>query len=208
MQQRNPDGRWKKTKKYGYALMAVSLIGVGTATMGQVANVETAEFKREEAPKEIIQTPEERLNAKIDALTNEILDRLKVGETSNHKQTPGELFYTNDPRKSMIEACARIGGKRPVECDSWGLYQFKIMTIIHYAQRLRGQTLSMIEAIVLSQNESEARKLAAEIIVKVEGGIWEWTAAKKTPETEAWFKDKVADLRELIEIRDGVKPTE
>lgn len=208
-QPRTSDGKWRKAKRYGLAFTAISLIGIGTATMS-TAQTETVQFKRDIATSTpaIIETPEQRLDRKIDTLTNEILDRLKAGETPGYEHTPGELFYTNDPRKVMIPACQRIGGQRPIECDSWGMYQFKITTIIHYVRMLRGQTLTMIEAIVLSQNESEARKLAAEIIVKKEGGIWEWSAAKKTPEIEAWFRDKVGDLRELIEIRDGVKPTE
>lgn len=209
-QPRDWRGRFRKQARVAFAGIAISLVGIGTASMSELQKTETVQFNRVEATSTpaIIETPEQRLDRKIETLTNEILDELKAKETPGYTHTPGELFYTNDPRKAMISACQRIGGQRPIECDSWGMYQFKITTIIHYVQMLRGQTLTMIEAIVLSQNENEARKLAAQIIIEKEGGIWEWSGAKRTPEIEAWFRDKVGDLRELIEIRDGKKPTE
>lgn len=145
----------------------------------------------------------ERLEVKVRELKDEVLYRIRngadgvSGESSGYVAAAGSLFYTNDPSRSNKDVCQRIGGRRHIECDSWGSWQFKLTTIIHYHEVLYGETLTEVEALLIALDEEKAKALAEAIIFGVEGGVWNWST---TIGDEDYYRRTVPLVRELEEM--------
>lgn len=133
----------------------------------------------------------------VTQLKQEVIARLQRDE-SGGEDSGGSLVYTNDPNSAHVETCRRIGGMRDIDCDSWGVMQFKIPTIIYYYEMLHGETLTEKEAVVLALNDERARQLATKIIFEVEGGVWNWSAAHNDADYYAYQIPFIRSLEKEI----------
>lgn len=131
----------------------------------------------------------------VAALEDEVVARLQRDE-SGIEASGGDVFYANDPRSALAGSCTTIGGRRNIECDSWGVMQFKIPTVIGYYKQIHGVELSQKEALLLALDDEKARALAKEIIFTVEGGVWNWSAAYND---EAFYAYQIPFIRSLAE---------
>jgi len=113
----------------------------------------------------------------IKGLKQELINKLRQGE-SGGVDTGSTIFYTNDPSSANREVCARIGGRRDLDCDSWGVMQFKIPTIVWYYPQIYGTEITEKEALILALNDEKAMDFASRIIFEIEGGVWNWSAAQ------------------------------
>lgn len=132
----------------------------------------------------------------VKQLEDEVLARLQRDESGDVDTSGGMVFYSNDPRSDLQGTCARIGGKRNIECDSWGVMQFKLTTVMHYYKELYGEDLTEKEALLIALDDDKARSLARDIIFKVEGGVWNWSAANKDA---SYYSYQIPFIRTLIE---------
>lgn len=130
----------------------------------------------------------------INELEGEVIARLQRDE-SGGGDSGGDVFYTNDPTSSMQSTCARIGGLRNIECDSWGVMQFKLTTVMHYYSVLYGEDITQKQALQIALNDDDARALARDIIFEVEGGVWNWSAANRDA---SYYSYQIPFIRSLI----------
>lgn len=128
-------------------------------------------------------------------LQHEVISKLQRDE-SGGEDSGGDVFYTNDPRSALRGECGRVGGLRNIECDSWGVMQFKIPTVIYYYQILYGEELNQKQALQLALDDDRARALATDIIFKVEGGVWNWSAANNDA---SYYSYQIPFIRSLME---------
>ena len=195
MQYQDNKDRFGRKIKWGIGLIVLTAIVIGGFLDTSILEYKQAEAEKfPEIEQPTTEATREKLEKKIEQMTNEILDEVKKGESHGANITAGQLFYTNDPHSTVKEACSRIGGKRKIDCDSWGLYQFKIPTVIHYSKTLHNQDLSETEAMLIALDPVKSRSLARDIIIKVEGGVWEWSSATKN---QAYFERTIPLIREL-----------
>lgn len=132
-------------------------------------------------------------------LKQEVVARLQRDE-SGGDASGGDVFYTNDPSSSYRETCGRIGGMRNIECDSWGVMQFKLTTVIYYYDVIYGKTITQKQALIIALDDNEARALASDIIFNVEGGVWNWTAANND---SSYYAYQIPFIRSLMEKIEG-----
>lgn len=74
------------------------------------------------------------------------------------------------------ESPANTEHNKPVIIDtnhevSIGAYRFQIATVVHYYKTLYNQTISPIQAILISLDKASSSKLASDIIFGVKGGL-------------------------------------
>lgn len=131
----------------------------------------------------------------VEQLQDEVVARLQRDE-SGGKESGDRLVYTNDPSSANAGKCARVGGLRDIECDSWGVMQFKLTTIIHFSKVLYDKDITQKEAVQIALDDEKARALAKDIIFKVEGGVWNWSAAYKD---ESYYAYQIPFIRSLAE---------
>jgi len=129
----------------------------------------------------------------VQKLKDNVIDKIRYKEV-NIEVANGDLFYVNDPYLAISDSCNRIGGQRNIDCDSWGVMQFKITTIIYYYERFNDKKLTQVEALVLALDEEKARKLAERIIFEEVGGVWNWTSAHQD---KSFFVEQIPLIREL-----------
>lgn len=157
----------------------------------------------EEAVEETARRYEEQLAARegdikeiVTQLQREVVARLQRDESGDVDTSGGIVFYTNDPRSDLQGQCARIGGKRHIECDSWGVMQFKLTTVMYFYDVLYGQKITEKEALLIALDDDKARELASDIIFKVEGGVWNWSAASNDAN---YFSYQIPFIRTLMD---------
>lgn len=149
----------------------------------------------------------EMLDKKIREIKDEVMNKIKYGkdgsrgETAGHKISDGQVFYANDPRDALEGICTALNAVRNIECDSWGEWQFKIKTVMHYTKELDGKDITQVEALVIALDKNQADKLAERIIFEVKGGVWNWSVTKGH---EAYYNEKISLVRELEAIRDSI----
>lgn len=134
----------------------------------------------------------------VSQLKQEVVARLRRDE-SGGEDSGGDLFYTHDPSSAYVGTCARIGGKRNIQCDSWGVMQFKLTTVIHYYKVLYGEVITQKQALVIALDDDKAEALASDIIFNVEGGVWEWSAANNDSSYYAYQVPFIRSLTEKVE---------
>lgn len=147
----------------------------------------------------LLEEREGDLREVIKDLEDEVIARLQRDE-SGGEDSGGDLFYTNDPSSAYRSSCARIGGLRDIRCDSWGVMQFKLTTVMHYYDVLYGQKITQKEALAIAIDDEQARELARDIIFEVEGGVWNWIAANNDANYYAY---QVPFIRSLIAKVEG-----
>lgn len=161
----------------------------------------------EEAVEETARRYEEQLAQRngdikeiVTQLQTEVVARLQRDESGDVDTSGGIVFYTNDPRSDLTGVCARVGGKRHIECDSWGVMQFKLTTVIYYYDVLYGEKITEKEAVLIALDDDKARSLASDIIFKVEGGVWNWSAANNDAN---YFSYQIPFIRSLMDQIEG-----
>ncbi len=136
----------------------------------------------------------EKIDSKIIAIMKaDVVKMVRYSEV-NRELEQGELFYTNDPHSSISKKCNKVGGKRGISCDSWGVLQFKIPTVQFYYKKLYDKELTEMEAMLVALDEKKASKLAEDIIFKVDGGVWEWAGAQKN---KAYLSKQIPFIRDI-----------
>lgn len=199
------------TKKIKLALLVASL---GASAFGgyYLANTGSTTFvdnskNIEEAVEETTRRYEEQLQQRegdmkeiVAQLQKEVIARLQRDESGDVDTSGGIVFYANDPRSDLQGSCARIGGKRNIECDSWGVMQFKLTTVMHYYDVLYGKQITEKEALLIALDDDQARALASDIIFKVEGGVWNWSAANNDAN---YFSYQIPFIRTLMDKIEG-----
>ncbi len=136
----------------------------------------------------------EKIDSKIIAIMKaDVVKMIRYSEV-NRELEQGELFYTNDPHSSISKKCNKVGGKRGISCDSWGILQFKIPTVQFYYKKLYGENLTEMEAMLVALDKNKATALAEDIIFKIEGGVWEWAGAQKN---KAYLSKQIPFIRSL-----------
>lgn len=157
----------------------VMVIAGSITYLWQIRQLEPLEYKAQESKADLsIPDTKEKAEAMIADLKVKILATLKNGESRGYNVAVGELFYVNDSQKARTAICAQKLIRRPLDCDSWGRYQFKVPTVQFYSKKLYGKEVSQIDAMLIALDEQKAEALAYDIIIKVEGSIkneWEKT---------------------------------
>jgi len=136
----------------------------------------------------------EKIDYKILKLMKRDLVKTLRWEELNRELVPGELLYTNDPTKSMQSKCNRIGGKRDINCDSWGPMQLKIPTVQYYYMQLYGKELTEVEALLIALDEEKAMAFAEDIIFEIEGSIWNWE--NSVNKKKSYYMKQIPFIRE------------
>lgn len=95
---------------------------------------------------------EEMFSQKIEGLKNDVINELKACESSGATEDDGLVVY--DPLVSNPSSTA----KRNI--PSFGEFQFKKDTVIHYFKMKTGKTLTQKEAILLALDTDRASELA------------------------------------------------
>lgn len=156
----------------------------------------------EEAVEETARRYEEQLAERtgdiqeiVTQLQQEVVARLQRDESGDVDTSGGIVFYANDPRSDLTGVCARVGGKRNIECDSWGVMQFKLTTVMYYYDVLYGEKITEKEALLIALDDDQARALATDIIFEVEGGVWNWSAANNDA---SYFSYQIPFIRTLM----------
>ena len=114
-------------------------------------------------------------------LVEDMLSKLSKDEWGNNKSS-GKLRYTNDPHRSDKTKCLRIGGKRDISCDSWGVYQWKIPTAQIFYKKLYGNDISEKDMLIKLLDDEWVDDFTAEVILKNKGAIWHWSSARRHSE--------------------------
>lgn len=180
----------------------VMVIAGSITYLWQTSQREPLEYQAPKSASKVdlsIPNTREKIEARLASLKVEILATMRAGETSNKTIEAGQLFYTNDPKRSDRPKCAVIGGKRDLNCDSWGAYQFKIPTVQLYYQKLYNQNISQVDAMLVALDIIKAEALAYDIVIKEKGGIksnWENTYYAN----EDFFETAITQVRTLESV--------
>lgn len=115
--------------------------------------------------------------SKIDALKDQLAAIVHQGETKGLKVKQGEIFSSFDPNSKMRAACMQIGGRRQLDCESYGPYQIKIGTVQHYAVQVYGHEVTQLDAMTITTDPEKSKDFFVQCSLKVTGCAWNWTAA-------------------------------
>ena len=186
MQSRNKQGRWKKTKGWTWRIAVAFIIALALSPFIPKRELE---FNRIPMVQNVAEA--EQLTPEIiEKMKKDVIERLRNAETKGHEIKDGEVFYTHDSTRTQRDACMKIGGKRPIDCDSWGALQIKIPTAQRWYSQLYGKEITEMEALTIVLDYKKASQLAIDAITKIEGSIYEWTGARSEKE----FYDYVVPL--------------
>lgn len=181
MQPRKSNGQFKSAaKRWTWRILVVFFLAL---LIQPLLPSRTVEFIMPTAGSVIREANAEEPTPEIvERMKQDIIAKLRHAETNGHEIADGELFYTNDPSGKMREACLRIGGKRPIDCDSFGPLQMKIPTIQGWHKELYDKTLTDMEALAIAVDFAKASQLAIDAIVNIPGSIYAWTGARNEKE--------------------------
>lgn len=131
----------------------------------------------------------------VESLKDEVVEKLRVGESAGHISTPDKIFQTYDPAASMKKQCARAGGIMPLECSSFGEFQTKIGTVQMWQRMLGGEALNDREAMDLALDTERMRDFVKRVIFELPAGeVWHWSYAIHN---KAWFNEHITRIRNL-----------
>ncbi len=134
------------------SVIAIAITGGISAVQGYVADMKNSMTETYEAKIELI---EGRENKKIDALKQNILDRLKRCESGDMTLEDAPMILDTNHEMSI------------------GLYMFQRDTVIYYWEKFYGEKITRKEAVEIAISD-RARKLAEKIIFDETGGIFNW----------------------------------
>ncbi len=187
---RNNKGRFRRslTKIYITVIIASFLVVVGGEKV-----MEWAEANEPIVIERIVEVDSNI----IQLMKEDLVNNLRL-EESGGRMEDGRLLYTNDPRQSMKKKCNKIGGVRDINCDSWGVMQFKIPTVIDFYDRLYGKEITEVEALLIALDEQKALKLAEDMIFEIEGAIWNWE--NSVNKKRSYYLQQIPFIRSLENI--------
>ncbi len=169
------------------------LVAIGTVVIVYVAlYLKTQPIEYE---KPMVEIEIEKIDIKILKLMKKDLVKTLRYDELNRELVPGELLYTNDPQRSMRKKCNRIGGRRDINCDSFGPMQLKIPTVQFYSMKLYDKELTEMEALIIALDEDKAMKLSEDIIFEIEGGIWNWE--NSVNKKKAYYMKQIPFIRDI-----------
>lgn len=134
-------------------IVAVSL-GWGKIYIEKIKNSMTTSYEAK------IETLQRNEGKKVEALKEDIMDRLKQCESGDLTLDDAPIILDSNHEMSI------------------GLYMFQRDTVIYYYEKFYGKTISRREAVEIAISE-EARELAKRIIFEETGGIYNWTNCAK-----------------------------
>jgi hypothetical protein len=129
----------------------------------------------------------------VEELKQEVVSRLVKLESGGFNPDDGAVFYTHDSPKSLRAVCNRIGGKRNLECESWGIAQVKIPTLMMWSAQL-GTPMTEKEALNLALDDEKIQKFVGTVLIEIKGSCFAWTTCVKHSE---WFSSHIAHIREI-----------
>lgn len=138
-----------------------------------------------------------KVEKKIEELENKVIARIRSIESNGAEHKDGEMLFTFDPSRAVIEKCRKVGGWMNLDCLSLGIMQMKVSTIQRWQKQLTGEELTEREAFDLALDDDRAVEFAKDVIVGIEGAVWEWSA---THGDEAFYNEVVPLIRELKAI--------
>lgn len=104
----------------------------------------------------------DNLKAKINELKGSLVKDLRQCESGGYVESDG--LVTFDPHPT----------NKKVQIASFGLYQFKKSTVIHYYKTLYNKDITGLEAINIALSEEKSAELASKIIFETENGLSNW----------------------------------
>lgn len=175
---RSSNGRWKKTGGWIGRIFIALIIAISISPFlpKRALEVNNIPMVPNVASAETI-TPEI-----VEKMKKDVVERLQASESKGHEIKDGEMFITLDPNSKMKDACLRIGGKSPVDCYSFGVFQIKISTAQRWYKMLYQKDITEMEAMNIVLDKQKAESLAIDAIVGIEGAIYEWSGALKDRE--------------------------
>lgn len=96
------------------------------------------------------------MEAKVEVLKEDILDRLMACESAGHSEEDGIIIFDSNNEPSI------------------GQFQFQRDTVVHYYGTLYGKEITRKDAVVIAVDTEKARELAHDIIFGVQGGVFNW----------------------------------
>lgn len=121
----------------------------------------------------------DNLPAKIEELKERLANIVKKGESEDKKMKQGEIWSVFDPSDAMRAKCLAVYTVRPIDCESYGLYQEKVGTIMYFAPKVYKKEVSQMEAMAIANDEARAKDFFLTCSIEIEGCVWNWTVAKK-----------------------------
>lgn len=161
---------WRWTKITTGAAFVGSLLVVIGITIG-ASNKAEAIFPASATvvdSHETLQTLEDKLAAVV-----------HQGESNGREMKDGEIYSVFDPSQAMRARCMQANTVRPVDCESYGPYQEKLGTIQFYAKQVYGHEVTQLEAMQIANDNDKAKDFFLKCSIKVEGCVYNWTAAQK-----------------------------
>jgi len=155
-----------------------------------IVNKIVKEVKAERSP--------DRLDKAIEKMKEEVVAKLKDGESRGIEFVSGEMKPTFDPPQSLKSVCSRVGGTMKSECLSYGHYQMKLGTIKMWQKELGDPVMSDMEAIELAFDDKKSSEFVERVIFQIKGSVWNWSYATAN---RTWFDDKISTIRTLSEIK-------
>lgn len=117
MQPRKSNGQFKSAaKRWTWKILIVFFLALFIQPLLPSRTVELAAPITSHVIREA--NAEEPTPEILERMKQDIIAKLRHAETNGHEIADGELFYTNDPSNKQRDACLKIGGKRPIDCDS------------------------------------------------------------------------------------------
>lgn len=146
-----------KVRKFLEKVLLVIVIGLVIAGIVQYFRVmyPTTIYNVRETKVEV-----DNLTGKIEDLKSDVLDSLKSCESQGAKESDGLIVFDSNKKASI------------------GLYQFQVLTVVHYYKTLYGKDITKKEAIVIALDEKLSRQLANDIIFQDSKGVDNWFNCK------------------------------
>lgn len=173
---------------------AIKVLAIGGIAGGMIYLAFMAGFSAQPIHVKAEISEQDNLPIKIESLKNKLADIVHKGESDRRKMKDGEIFSVFDPSSDMKAQCMKAYSVRPLDCESYGPYQEKIGTIMHYAKQVYGKELNQMEAMVIANSEEKAKDFFIQCSIKVQGCAWNWTAAKNRQTEVQMLIDTIRDL--------------
>jgi len=130
----------------------------------------------------------------VNSLKQEVVEKLRKGESAGHVSTDDGIFQTFDPAPSMAVKCKKSGGIMPLSCSSFGEFQAKVGTVQMWQKMLGGEALTDREAMELALDTPRMTEFVTRVIFDIPGSVWSWSYASHN---RVWFNEKITHIRAI-----------
>ena len=195
-QPRTSNGRYATNRGAKRLLAIIALITGAWLAYGAYLDMSVTTTYVAEAIKPVAKAMRapDRLDKAIEKMKRDVVLRIRDAESSGYNPKEGDLFYTHDSAKSLRAECTKTGGKRNLECESWGIMQMKIPTIQLWHKQLGKGEITEKDAMLLALDGEKAVAFAEEVIFGIKGSVWAWTTATAD---RTWFDYQINLIRDL-----------